>query len=188
MALYLRFHVKLLDVRASLWRRFRLEKAATFADLHLAIQDACGWGNYHLFAFLGPDGRETIAGIPDEEWDEDCPDAREVKLTSVFEPRGRQSCVYQYDFGDDWHHEVTYEGIERSRDRFTRRLVAGEGTFPPEDCGGSEGYARCVAAATGKGWRVEYGDDEERASLLEWLGGWRPDSFDLDEARKHFDA
>jgi hypothetical protein len=188
MALYLRFRVQLLDVRASLWRRFLLRKTSTFGDLHLAIQDACGWGNYHLFDFRPPGSRETIAGIPDEEWGESCPDARAVKLTSFFEPRGRQTCIYRYDFGDGWTHEVTYEGIERLQDRFTRRLLAGEGTFPPEDCGGTYGYERCVAAATGRGWRVEYGDDAERAGLVEWLEGWRPDAFELARVKREFDA
>jgi hypothetical protein len=174
-------------VRASLWRRFLLKKTATFGDLHLAIQDACGWGNYHLFLFLKQNGRDFIAGLPDEAEGDEYPDARSVKLTSFFEPRGRQTCIYQYDFGDGWQHEVTYEGIERLQDRFTRRLVAGEGTFPPEDCGGTWGYERCVAAATGKGWRVEYGDDAERAGLMAWLEGWRPDRFELERVRKEFD-
>ena len=188
MALYIKFHVQLLDVGTPLWRRFLIKKASTFEDLHLAIQDACGWGNHHLFDFVRPEGGETVAGVPDDEGDEDCPDARTVKITSVFEPRGRQTRIYRYDFGDGWRHEVTYEGIERLKDSFTRRLLSGEGTFPPEDCGGALGYERCVAVATDRGWRVEYGDDEERANLLEWLGKWRPDSFDLDSAKRDFDA
>jgi hypothetical protein len=188
MALYLRFHVELLEVRSSLWRRFLLDKRATFGDLHLAIQDACGWGNHHLFDFVTARGGETIAGVPDEDWGESCADAGTLALTSFFEPRGRQACVYRYDFGDGWQHRVTYEGIERLRDRFARRLLAGEGTFPPEDCGGPHGYARCVAAVTGRGWRVEYGDDVERAGLLEWLEGWRPDAFELERVRRQFDA
>jgi hypothetical protein len=132
-------------------------------------------------------GGETIAGIPDEDFDEKCRDARAVKLSSFFEPRGRQTCIYRYDFEDDWEHKVTYEGIERRPDRFTRRVLAGEGTFPPEDCGGTFGYERCGAAAAGRGWRVEYGDDAEREGLLEWLEDWRTDSFDLATAKKGFD-
>lgn len=30
---------------------FLIKKAATFENLRVAIQDACGWTNSHLFAF-----------------------------------------------------------------------------------------------------------------------------------------
>jgi hypothetical protein len=59
---YLRFHVRLLDVDANLWRRFLLVKQATFADPHRAIQDACGWQDSHLFAFQTQDARTSRSG------------------------------------------------------------------------------------------------------------------------------
>ena len=45
-----------------------------------------------------------------------------------------------------------------------------------------------MAAVTGRGWRVEYGDDAEKASLLKWLEGWRPDGFELERVRREFDG
>ena len=86
-----------------------------------------------------------------------------------------------------WLSRLSHRCQRRMSDRFTRRLLAGEGTFPPEDCGGTWGYERCVAAATGRGWRVEYGGDAERAGLMAWLEGWRPDRFELERVRKEID-
>ena len=46
--------------------------------------------------------------------------------------------LYLYDFGDDWEHEVTYEGLV-ARDPLARypRCVAGAGACPPEDAAAS---------------------------------------------------
>ena len=185
---YLRFRVRLLDVQADLWRRFLIKKAATFENLHMAIQDACGWQNYHLFAFRTPDNREVIAGIPDDEWGPPDPDASRVKLTSYFGARTTGQCIYEYDFGDSWIHEVSLECIEKHDEKFVRRLLDGAGAFPPEDCGSTPGYERCVAAITEKDWdEEEHGDDEERRELLVWLGDWRPDTFDLAATKRKFD-
>ncbi len=154
----------------------------------MAIQDACGWEDCHLYSFLTPDREEVIAGIPDDDLGPPDPDAIAIKLSSVFDGESRQSCTYQYDFGDCWMHEVVVEGVERHSERFARRLLEGAGTFPPEDCGSAYGYERCVAAATGKGWTGRFGDDKERRETLDWLGDWRPDSFNLDAAKQEFDA
>ena len=52
-------HLEDPDNRAY-WRDIELAEDQTMEDLHLAIQDACGWGNYHLFAFLTRDGRVKV--------------------------------------------------------------------------------------------------------------------------------
>ena len=70
---------------------------------------------------------------------------------------------------------------------FMRRLPDGKGTIPPEDCRSAQGYEHCVAAATGKRWIEEYGDDKECQALLEWLDGWQPDSLELAAAKQEFD-
>lgn len=82
MAKHFRFHVKLLHITPTLWRRFLIKPNATFEDLHLAIQDACAWGNCHLYAFRTPDNRESIAGIPDDGgFGLPDPDARSMKVS-----------------------------------------------------------------------------------------------------------
>ena len=47
-----------------------MPESYTFWDLHVAVQDAMGWLDYHLhvFRFAGAEGTRPIAiGIPDED-------------------------------------------------------------------------------------------------------------------------
>ena len=180
------FEVTLAEIRPRIWRRFLISSNATFADLHDAIQDAFGWFDEHLWAFQEPepDG-ETIAGVPDEDDDDgDTPDAWNVPLSGFFDGAdGTDRCIYLYDFGDRWHHEVVYKGKGSGAADFFQKLVAGKRTCPPEDCGGIAGYERIVEfLATG----VDP-DGEDAEDFAEWVGDWRPDDFDLKEFQEVFD-
>ncbi|MGH8887068.1 MAG: plasmid pRiA4b ORF-3 family protein [Egibacteraceae bacterium] len=175
MPTYYEFDIALEEVEPRIWRRLQLPADATFLDLHDAIQDACGWQNYHLFAFRDEYG-ESIAGIPDDEWGEPDPDAAKVLVADFFESERR--CLYEYDFGDSWVHEVELRRIVESSERFERRLLDGARAFPSEDCGGVQGYEECVEVARG-------GEDPE--GLRDWLGDWDPERFDLDQVRQAFD-
>src|SRR3989338_5928574 len=151
MPQYFECDVSLGHVTPRLWRRFLLRRTATFQDLHRAIQDACGWENAHLFEFRAG-GRQgaTIAGIPDEDGLGDpVPDARKVKLVAYCGSSGPARCVYLYDFGDGWEHDVHLRGVVALPETFRRRLLDGQRAFPPEDCGSYPGYARCVQVAQG---------------------------------------
>jgi hypothetical protein len=172
---YFEFEVSLRGAEPRIWRRFLIAETASFLHLHEAIQEACGWLNCHLFTFRDRKGK-AIAGLPDDEDGDPDPDARKVKLRSYF---GRaRSCLYEYDFGDWWEHEVTLQGIVERPEKFGRKLLGGERAFPPEDCGGIPGYEECVRVARG-------GKDPE--GLRKWMGGWKPEEFDLRGAVRHFD-
>jgi hypothetical protein len=179
---YLLFEVRLLDVDDAPWRRLLLRPTASFEDLHLAIQDACGWENCHLFAFRETRTDSVLAGIPDDEFGAPDPDAANVRLWQFFAPERRTKCLYQYDFGDDWRHEVELIEVVTSAEHFTRRLVAGERAFPREDCGGPPGYEDCRAVARGSS--PTHIDDADE--LKRWLGDWDPDQFDLESTRALF--
>ncbi|MEX0835709.1 MAG: DUF6398 domain-containing protein, partial [Nitriliruptor sp.] len=160
--------VDLAGVKPRIWRRFQIAAGSTFADLHLALQAVCGWENDHLFAFRTADGTE-VAGVPfDAPFSVPAPDATTVQIDSYFS--GRDHCVYEYDFGDGWVHDI------RVVDRITEpvdhqlRLLDGARAFPPEDCGGLPGYHDCLEIAQGGA------DPHDRA---EWLGDWDPEAFDL---------
>ena len=182
---YFELEVSLLHAKPRIWRRFLLRKAATFFDLHKAIQDVCGWENCHLFEFrIGDWRRETIAGMPDEEIDEPVPDAKNVKLAAFFESSGPDRCLYLYDFGDGWEHDVQLRRTVSLDESFRRRLVAGQRAFPPEDCGSYPGYERCVRVAQGE----ESGVDKlDGVDLKRWMGDWNPEFFDLKAVKKSFD-
>lgn len=171
-----------------IWRRFLLRSTSTtFADLHRAIQDAAGWLDYHLFRFDEATSRGLVglAQSPVEmEWDDDpLPPASEVPLVKWVGKDTPRACRYLYDFGDDWYHEVVVRGIVESDQRFFRRLIGGERSFPPEDCGGLRGFERVLRFwATGEDL-----DDDPGVDLGAWLGDWQPTP-DLDLVRSAFDA
>ena len=159
---------------------------ATFADLQNAIQGAFGWEDTHLWIFQEPglDG-ENLAGVPNEDDVQDnAPNAWKGPLANFFNLGiGKDRCVYNYDFGDRWHHDVVLEGEVQGAGDFFRRLVMGERDCPPEDCGGVFGYERMVEfLATG----IDP-DGEDAEALAEWVGKWRPDDFDLNEFQRVFD-
>jgi hypothetical protein len=43
------------------WRRIQVPESYSFWDLHVAIQDAMGWLDYHLHEFADPRKRWKIA-------------------------------------------------------------------------------------------------------------------------------
>ncbi len=182
MAKYYEFEVSLIGAKPRLWRRFLIKKSASFQDLHEAIQLACGWTGSHLFSFVTPGrrDREEIATFFDEEDfnDGEGPPAPRVKLTSYFSDLAQ--CIYIYDFGDDWEHDVRLVQEIDHKERFDRRLIAGKGTFPPEDCGGLPGFQHCLDILAGK---IKDEDD-----LKSWLDGWTPENFDLSETQKYFNC
>jgi hypothetical protein len=169
-----------------IWRRFLIRKSASFAELHLAIQAAFGWQNYHLFEFRHPGTRQrVIAGLPDDEGGPPAPDAKQVRVadqTANGLLYGATWFEYEYDFGDGWIHEVKVRDELTLPETFKRRLLDGERAAPKEDCGGDGGYERMVSV-------VEKGIDPwgELELAREWIGDWQPEAFDLEALRATFD-
>lgn len=156
----------------------------SFWDLHVAIQDAMGWLDYHLHAFRLPesDTSESVEiGIPDDEefapvrqtvagWD--------VSLSSYFARPGR-TAVYEYDFGDGWIHDILLEEIIPCDKPQRVSCVDGQRACPPEDCGGTWGYQTLLEALSDPTH-----DDHE--DMLRWIGG-KFDSECFDPAKVKFD-
>ncbi len=133
----LRFRVDLVGILPPIWREILVPARYSFWDLHVAIQDAMGWWDYHLHEFRLPDrerGLNFLIGIPTGEEPEGHPDVLPGWETSVVdylsEPGERAE--YEYDFGDGWIHEVTLGGIEpRVKGQRYPQCVAGERACPP---------------------------------------------------------
>ncbi|MBS3825851.1 plasmid pRiA4b ORF-3 family protein [Candidatus Bipolaricaulota bacterium] len=141
-----RFKVELRDFEPTIWRRIQVPGDYTFWELHVGITDAIGWADYHLHQFMINDSKsneEVSIRIPMEDgldWNIELRDGYEEKISDYF-PEANSECDYEYDFGDSWKHLVTLEELEpRQKDRIYPRLLGGEGTCPPEDVGGVNGY------------------------------------------------
>jgi hypothetical protein len=127
---YLEIEVAVAGIRQHVWRRFLLSTDATFEDLHDAIQVASAeWEGYHLWEFEVGGG--TIGPWQHQNADRN---ASEVKVLEELAPG--ETWGYRYDFGDDWRVDVTLRDIVEMTKSFKRKLLAGGGKWPPEDCGG----------------------------------------------------
>ena len=179
---YFEFEVILKNIKPKIWRRFLLPKSATFSHLHDAIQNACGWTNSHLYSFTTAGGRfkEEIASssYTDNAFDRESPPSNKVKLASYFEMY--EKCIYVYDFGDHWEHEIKLKKVVQDPSKFKRRLLAGKRAFPLEDCGSIPGYSECVDFVIG--------GKKNNPDLEDWISeNWHPEAFDLEEMKKNFD-
>jgi hypothetical protein len=170
----LQFMIELLGVDPPIWRRIQVPENYSFWDLHVAIQDAMGWRDYHLHAFRVV-GSEDVIGIPDKEGDDPLETKPGWKLR-IFDYFNAQCplAVYEYDFGSSWVHAIRFEGLQDAEAGGTYpKCLDGARHRPPEDCGGVQGYEDLLKTLSDP-------SDPEHASKLEWVGG----SFDSE----HFDA
>jgi hypothetical protein len=173
----LQFKITLRGIRPPIWRRIQVPRAYTFWDLHVAIQDAMGWQDYHLhqFELSHGQGRPGVRiGIPDEEseFGRRTLPGWEVSVVRHFSAPG-QKATYRYDFGDDWEHEVLLEATPPAEKGVEYpRCIKGKRACPPEDCGGPYGYPEFLEA-------VKDPADPRHEELLEWIGGaFDPEAFD----------
>jgi hypothetical protein len=172
----LELRIELLGVDPPIWRRIQISSESTLWDLHVAIQDAMGWQDYHLheFQFLGTNAR---VGIPLED--------ETLEMLPGWEQRvdhylsfAAPLALYQYDFGDSWLHEIRFEGVfSKDARRNYPRCLAGVRHCPPEDCGGADQYAEFLRA-------IADPEHEEHQSYLDWVGGrFNPEAFDARKVR-----
>ncbi len=176
------FKIILQEIEPQIWRRIEVPETYTFWDLHVAIQDAMGWLDYHLHEFEIPNpdtgGLQRI-GIPDKEWDDDEEvlkdwDTGIADYLAIDNP----VALYTYDFGDSWEHEIRLEAIvAREPNRRYPRCLDGARACPPEDVGGIPGYQEFLKAIRNK-------RHPEHRELLEWAdGSFDPESFSAGRVR-----
>lgn len=167
-------HVSLDEIEPEIWRRLVLPSGWNLGQLHLAIQAAFNWWNYHLHEFHIGGLRYGDVELLTEDADEDGPrvfDCHEVRLRD-FE-RGAVF-NYIYDFGDNWSHSVVIEEFV-ALDVAPRQgtCIDGARARPPEDVGGVPGYGRFLEIMSDK-------TDPEHADTRRWCGGYFDrDWFDL---------
>ena len=172
------FEVSLRGVEARVWRSIQVPGDFSFWDLHIALQDAMGWEDYHLheFEIINPATGHTVRiGIPDEDsLDEERPTLPgwEARISEYFTPENA-AATYTYDFGDDWIHAITLrETLDREPRTAYPRCTGGAKACPPEDCGGPWGYQDFLEA-------INDPAHEEHVRMLEWIGGsFDPEAFE----------
>ncbi len=135
------------------------------------FQAAMGWYNSHLHSF---ELRGTRYGEPDPDFDDDDTiNEKRVRLETVL-PRKGARMMYLYDFGDGWEHDVRVEEIFPTDPTVKYPVcVEGKRACPPEDVGGTSGYAEFLEA-------IADPKHEEHEDMLRWVGGrFDPEEFDI---------
>ena len=162
--------VTLLDTKPPVWRRIRVPADLTLARLHRVLQVSMGWLGGHLHQF--EQGGVYYGPRDPEELTPSRPEARALLSTLLRRPKDRLR--YDYDFGDDWRHNVVLEKvIGHEPSSSIVECLTGRRSCPPEDCGGPWGYSELLGILADP----SHPDHEER---VQWCGPYfQPEEFDL---------
>lgn len=130
-----------------IYRKVRIPEGLTFHDLHLVVQCAMGWEDYHLYEFYCLGGK-----------------IRESAMVDSF-LEDSELIGYTYDFGDNWEHgiEVVKKLTQLAEKDSFPKVIAAKGSCPPEDCGGLWGYYELKDILKKK-------RGSQYREMVEWLG------------------
>lgn len=148
---------------------------------------AMGWEGYHLkeiraggityfTRYAGGEAPEPTEGFPQR-------DAFQYIIGDLLKLHG-DSFTFVYDMGDYWVHHVTLIEVlpcqtwDQGGDYAGAEIIDGQNACPPEDVGGTEGYASMLKSLANP-------EDEKREDYIHWLNrDFDPNRFNLYEARK----
>jgi hypothetical protein len=161
--------ISLAEVEPEVWRVFQLPASVPLRKLHKVIQHVMGWEDYHLYSF---EKAGIVFGRPDPDFLDDTISDQGVALHCLLKEEGDQ-LTYIYDFGDNWKHELTLQRVLPDDPEMHHPVcLDGANACPPEDCGGSWGYADYLEA-------LRDPDHEQHEECLHWRGPFDPTNFDL---------
>ena len=154
--------IELTGARPPVWRELKVPGFLTLLELHKVLQVAMGWWNSHLwhFEFNG----ESFSQ-PDPEFH-----GLDAGITNLLklDLKSGDEIVYLYDFGDEWEHLITVEAeVPVTGPDGIPWCLAGAGVCPPEDAGGTRGFAEMLDA-----WR-DPGHPRHQEAM-----DWMPSDFD----------
>jgi Plasmid pRiA4b ORF-3-like protein len=146
--------VSIQGISPMVWRRLLVRSDSAIADLHYILQIAVGWSDAHLnrFHIHGKDfGVYHIGGICFSDNSEKIP-------LSFFDFRIGEKFLYEYDFGDEWLHEVRIEKrLLLDPKKSYPVCIDGKHAAPPEDFGGAQAYMQMRQELK---YRSVFGDNE----------------------------
>lgn len=162
------FKVTLKGIKPTIWRRIQVIDSYSFWDLHVAIQDAMGWEDYHLHCFEVFNPKlccEENIGSSEGDNDELFDKASWKAKVKDYLDLNNNTMLYEYDFGDCWKHIVKLEKILiKQPNKKYPICVDGKRACPPEDVGGIHGYEEFLQIIKNK-------RNPRHKEILKWIGG-----------------
>jgi hypothetical protein len=173
--------ISLQDIEPEVWRRILVSGSTNLYRLHHIIQRTMGWNGSHLHLFKAG-GVRYMQPSPGFDLEPGDRDESKCQIADVL-PAADTICLYVYDMGDDWRHEIVVENIrdldsDTTLDIEIPMCLAGERACPPEDCGGPWGYENLLETLNDP-------EDPEHDDMLEWAGGnFDPEALDIDSINR----
>ena len=179
------------------WRRLVVPVNRTFSQLHKILQMAFGWKDYHLHEFYlydhktsGCELSSNHSGFHKEgykpivklvcdkealEYENDIPMKLDcdIKLSEYISAKVK----YNYDFGDSWQHYIDVVKVLPDFDHNYPICIGGEGSTPPEDVGGEQGYEEFLEVIANRN-HPEYED------TVKWGKGQDYKEFDIETVNR----
>lgn len=116
-----------------IWRIIAISSEDTLHDLHLAIQDAFNFGNDHLYAFY-MDNRRFSDYRFEHPYSDNGPWADDAVIGDV-DLVVNQQFLYLFDFGSEWHFQVSLTEIQTDRSLLPRPEILQRKGKAPEQYG-----------------------------------------------------
>ncbi len=137
----LQFKVQIKYTKPAVWRRLQVDSQMTFYEFHNVLQAAFDWEDDHLHGYRmmkveGKTVSDVVIGINEEEdfglinlgqFDE-----KEERLCDWFLME-KDRCMYTYDFGDDWEHDILLEKIVHPEENVLYPLCLKAMQLAPEE-------------------------------------------------------
>src|SRR5499426_1510600 len=122
--------ITLRGISPLIWSRLLVRAETSIAELHHILQLIMGWTDSHLHRFL-IHGKEY--GIAYEGGVGFADDPRRIRLADYCF-RLRERFLYQYDFRDNWQHDIRVEQIVAADPKRTYPVcIGGKRAAPPEE-------------------------------------------------------
>lgn len=154
--------VSIKNTKPPIWRRILVDSQTTFCELNEIIQVAMDWSGSHLHifefnqapqekvaqlednlfsglfqTFQNPSGQRICIGDPEhddgiyQQFDEN------EEILAEWLSKEKDKCIYTYDFGDDWKHEILLEKIlDPVQGAEYPKCIKVKRPYPEEDSGG----------------------------------------------------
>lgn len=167
--------IALKGFRPKIWRRILVPENVLLPDFHKIIQTTMGWTNSHLHHFVK--GRSYYVHKTEDDvfvGNNSDIDYAKIKISDLLSFE-KDKIIYEYDFGDDWEHDIVLEKILPYDNKLVYPIcVKGKMNCPIEDCGGVLGYAYMLEV-------IKDPEHEDYEELRDWLGEeFDPEFFDID--------